>query len=240
MNRRVSTVFLMGLIVPAAMASLGGGAFRIEASSELGNGSIEISASELIYNPIQDSYSWQMAGPRDIRSESGALIGTLNQANVLYVVDPIITLNFLATAGGAATTFTITSALLSFPTINPAEAQASAGITVTDNNGDGATIAGLLPGSRTYGSNYNGLLATPFAYLASGVSAAPNQTAINAESFGFATIGAVSDMSSQWDFRLTAFDSASGTSRYEVRAVPEPATLAVLGLGMAALLRRRR
>ena len=48
----------------------------------------------------------------------------------------------------------------------------------------------------------------------------------------------VTSISASWDFTLSAFDSATGTSTFTI--VPAPASAALLGLGGLAAARRRR
>lgn len=240
MTKRVLAVLLGAAIVPGALADITGGAFRIDVSNEQGTGFLEFSSQNMTYHSQLDTWVWELAAPLEVRSASGALLATLDGANVVYVADPIIGLNFAVTSGASATTFTISSALLSFPTINPAEGQASAGMTVTDMDGNGATATGSLAGGKSYGAYYNGFQTVSFRNLVSSISVGPNGTATGSESYGFVPLGSVSDMSSVWDFTLSAHDSAAGTSRYEVRPVPEPASLVALALGAASLLRRRR
>jgi hypothetical protein len=116
-------------------------------------------------------------------------------------------------------------------------------VSVTDTNGDGATLA--ANGAGMYRSQYNGVFptGTDFAtLLASPVSAAGFSTVTSSEDFmggAFVPIGTtVDDISAAWQISLTAFDQASGTSVFTV--VPAPGSMALLGAGTLLAARRRR
>ncbi|MHB9038345.1 MAG: hypothetical protein ACYC64_16950 [Armatimonadota bacterium] len=153
--------------------------------------------------------------------------------------DPVITLNFVVLSGTSNTSFTISSALLSFPAIN-AEGTASAGVTVTDINGDTATATGLIPGSKFYEAAYNG--SSVFAKLVTSpiVAAAYGSTTGSENVPPWVGMGSVSSMQSKFSFSLTPGDSASGTSVYTIREVPEPTCLGVLAMGLVGLAAGRR
>lgn len=227
----------------SASADLGSLPFRVDVSSELGVSSFEVSVGDFEYNSALERWSWSLGAPVELRSSSGALVATINSASAYYIADPVVNMTFSVAAGGSATNFSISSALLSFPTINPAEGKATAATTVTDGDGDGATLTGNL-GGEAYRAHYNGFLGagTTFASLADSISAGSHSSNSTNETFGFVGMGAVSDMSSQFNFLLTANDLASGTSHYVVQLVPEPTTFAVLAgaFGLAAARRRRR
>lgn len=237
-----SVVVIVALCANFAFADLSPVAFRIEATNIAGSGSFEVPAASLQYNPQTQTYTWSQQTPLDLRSGTGALIATLEEASLTYVEDPQVNLSFAVTAGMNTTTFTIQSALLSFPTINSPEGRASAAFAITDVNGDGATLTGLSnPGS--FLAQYNGFVpnGTTFANLISSITAMPggsNNAAVTDPATGYRTIGVpVSDMSSQISFSLTAQDLASGTTNYEI--VPEPAAMTLLALGALAFVRRR-
>jgi hypothetical protein len=123
----------------------------------------------------------------------------------------------------------------------------TASLTITDvtNPASGSYNPTLLPDDATYGSNGN---AVPTSAHTSGVLSA-DWGAQNAESlsFGFPAIGF-----NPWDgdtYQITlsvTTDAANGSDTVSdtitVQAVPEPASMALLGSGMIALgaLRRRR
>ncbi len=135
--------------------------------------------------------------------------------------------------------YTITSAMLGgFSLVNPT-AQGSAGLTLTDWDSDGAYINGHEPepaGGFTFSALYNG--ANDAANILPGPAVGPDDgTAVSAPLLA-PVPGTVTNISSEWDFTLSANDEASGTSVYCL--VPEPCTMGLLAVGGLFVLRRRR
>lgn len=190
-----------------------------------------------------ERYDWLLESPFNICGEkSGNVMATIDSLSVTYIADPAVNLNFAVTAGGANTTFTIQSALLSFPVMNNPVGYASATATLTDINGNGASLTGLLGNNNDlYQASVNG---SAWAYLVDSFTAGAYAMAVGQDrrpvtAPNWETIpGAVSSMQSMYSFTLSAGDSASGTSHFEI-VVPEPATLALLGLGCVALRKRK-
>ncbi|MCL4220229.1 MAG: PEP-CTERM sorting domain-containing protein [Phycisphaerales bacterium] len=155
------------------------------------------------------------------------------------VAGQTVTLNFNVAAGASNTVFQVTSAQFgaAYPT---AWGRASAGVSVTDTLGNGATLAAV--GGAAYTAYYNAFGST-FASLLNGsvVAGAFSTATASAEFPGgglFGPVaGSVADISAEWTFAVSAFDIASGTSVFTV--VPAPASLALLGLGGLAMRRRR-
>ncbi|HRQ71425.1 MAG TPA: PEP-CTERM sorting domain-containing protein [Phycisphaerales bacterium] len=192
----------------------------------------------------QGNFYWNLDNPIDIKTKDGSVLATLGTASVTFIADPVIHLNFNVQANNQNTAFSVGSGLLSFPTISNAVGAASAAVSITDVNGNGVTFTPDAAGAHL--SHYNGEVpgGTQFASLLnSGFSAGAFATDTASDEFpgggGFAPIGVgVFDMSARWSFTLTAFDLASGTSVYTI--VPAPGSLALLGLGGLAAIRRRR
>lgn len=118
--------------------------------------------------------------------------------------------------------------------------------TVTDRDGDGATLATFGPGTSFYtamidGADWQSLYAhnqsvgagqflssnVPSTNFGSPIPSLPGPPALT-------TIGI------RLDFTLTPFDSASFTSNHVVIPVPEPQTAGLLLIGLALLAQRRR
>jgi len=227
------------VVVPIASADLSTVVLRVDAQNSSGAGFVEFTADQGSWNG--DTFTFDFSSGLDINDEFGQPIARLNRARFTAIEDPQIGLIFDVTAGNIDTVFSISSGLLSFPAINPAEGTAAATVTLTDagNNG-GALLAGTggSLGNRAYLAEANGL---QFAALVG-----PTITVINSggsqfgsgNTGGFQPMGSVSNMQAHFNFGLTANDSASGTSIYVVRAIPEPATIAMLVIA-AGLIRRR-
>jgi MYXO-CTERM domain-containing protein len=234
----------LSLTAPAS-AEITDVVIRIEATNSLGTGVFEGYLSEGSWQP-GGVFVWERATPMNFVNAQGEVIASMNAGRVRVINDPVVQLNFSVSAGTLDTSFVISSPLLSFPTINQAEGRATAGVTVTDTDGNGATLSGGR--SPLYTSRYNGLVpgGTLFTNLIAGpVTAAAFDSATDSESFpgggAFAPIaGPVSDMSARFAFTLSANDEASGTSSYEIREVPAPGAVALLGLGGLIAARRRR
>jgi hypothetical protein len=236
---RVLGVLLAAAISAPALADITGPAFRIDASNELGQGFFEVPESWGQWN--NGVWTWQAQIPYVVQNTAGLPIATLTNCAITYVEDPVVSLTFGVQAGSSATTFQISSALLNFPTISPATGNASAGVSITDLNGDGAQLTGLEPGGLAYRSQYNGLvpLGTDFASFITGpMTAGSFATVTDSGNVGPTAIGAaVSSMSARWNFTLTANDTAAGTSVFNI--VPAPGAGAVLAMGLLAFRRRR-
>jgi hypothetical protein len=118
-------------------------------------------------------------------------------------------------------------------------------MTLTDSGQDtGALLTGMAgpSGTDSYEANYNGLppAGTNFASFIPGlVTVVPGDSDSDSDGTGgFLPIpGAVTSMGSRFAFTLSADDSASGTSSFNIR-IPEPASVMLVLAGLMALRRR--
>jgi hypothetical protein len=218
------------------------------ATNAQGVGSVTISLAQGAPLP-NGGWQWVLVGP-PIPIMSGLnTLGTITQASITMIDSGgLVASSFAVTSGNSATNFMIGSGLVFFPTqINPS-ARASAGLTVTDNTGNGASVTGNRPGGSVYSSHYNGLApgGTTFSNLIAGPLVEPaafgsestNQSFPAAPGAFTTVVGSVSNLSTIWDFTVTANDQASGTSVFVL--TPAPGSVALLGLGGLVLGRRRR
>lgn len=216
----------------ATWADVSAVVFEVQATNNDGTAVYQVSASDLEWSPQYDAWVWNLAEMLELQDAEGDIIGILSGGSVRYKDDPFIALGFSAQAGGSPTTFTFSSALLSFPTINPATATASAGLTLTDTGGNGALLTGNGWGGGSFEADYNN--GTPFVSFIPSLSV-PNGSTAGAGNQPSTLLGPVFNMQSFFAFTLSAEDLASGTSSFNV--IPEPAALALLVLGLIA---RRR
>lgn len=194
-----------------------------------------------------DHSSWLWTAPADWSHDfvsGGTTLATLSSQggfSVRFDADPVVSINFTALAGPTTTLFTIASGLLTYDLIDPAQATASAGVTITDRDGDGAQLTGAYDGGFSYLANYNGLVpgGTNFASFNLDATAGTFATKTTFGNTGaFAAISPSSSQSAEFSFRLSANDSVSGTSVFAI--IPSPGAIATLGLAGLVAGRRRR
>jgi len=168
----------------------------------------------------------------------GQCLATIDDLSVEYVADPVITLGFAVQAGSSDTTFSITSATLTFPALTHPTGEASAEMMLEDLGGStGATAQAVAPDEGMFIATYNGT--STFAELIQQVAFSSGGPLTSDSSVGPDTIAdSVDSMQSRIAMTLSAGDKASGLFVYEI--VPEPATIGLLALGGVALLGRRR
>lgn len=254
MNKSASTR-VVGLLAGAGIAAGSASAgitdpgVVFEATNAQGTGSVSISLAQGSVLP-GGGWQWVLAGPPIPIMSGPNVIGTITQGSVTLIdqlPQPLLATSFAVQAGESNTSFSIQSALVSFPTINDTHARATAGITVTDVNGGGASVTGNRPNASVFSAHYNGQApaGAAFANLLSGGVSEPNPFGSESVSQnfpfgpGFSPLGTdASSASTIWDFTVSAGDAASGTSGFFL--VPAPASMALLSVAGGVMLRRRR
>jgi hypothetical protein len=190
------------------------------------------------YDEQTGVYDWNSVGSIVLSDPSGAALATIEGLGIYIDGDPIVSSNFLVTAGAADTQFDITTGVLTFPTLDPAEGVFSAQVGGTDLNGDGVFINGTTGSGRILDANSNG---QTFALIVDSMSAGPWGSAASSDIYpasGMASFPVpVSNMWTHAGFVLSANDRASSTSVYYV--IPEPQAIALLVFGSLTLLRKR-
>jgi MYXO-CTERM domain-containing protein len=228
----------------AAMADISETVFVIQATNANGMGTYVANFNQGRMDH-SGTYQWQLPGSMAIRSDSGVPIAMLNQAVIVGHEDPSVNLSFNVFSGAIETTFTITSATVSFASIANAQGRMSASVSITDLDGDGVTLhnSGGSPGAFSAFDNgsadFHDLFSGAIATLIAG------NTMTRSEDFpgggSFASIsGAVASISARFQFTLSPNDMASGTSVFTVQPVPSPGAMALLGLGGLVVVGRRR
>ena len=231
-SKTLTLLLLAGcaVLVPAraARAEFLGSAISIQ----IWTGGANLGQYELNVAIPSDPWGWELSAPLEIYSadNSGHLLATIDSLGIYLDGDPAVNLSFAVTAGATPTLISVASSTVVFAPLNGADAFATAALSITDGNGNGATAVGTYPGNKAYQANYNG--GSVFAQLVSPVVAGVNSSATGTERdplTGTLLIpGVTSSIQSRFSFVLSAFDSASGTSRFQVNIpgnnIPEPST----------------
>lgn len=173
--------------------------------------------------------------------------GTLRSLTIEVDADPQVSLSFDYVAGPSGNKVVVTPNIVSFPALTNPMGRATAAITVTDRNGDGAFVSGMHDGRmyQTYYAMENVPTVAYFTSLIDGPITVPAYLSdTRHESCDWQVLtGDVKWICSEFAFNLSPEDSASGTSVFIVQPVPEPGSMVALLSGCAGLLgfiRRRR
>lgn len=252
MATKLSTLCVAGtgiltLGATAASASITDPYIFVRATNDSGMGTLTIPVADATPGP-NGSFTFSLLAPVDIM-DGPNVIATITQLN--STVRPIlggqphtITLSFTFLAGSSMTRFEVDSTLMTFDEDLLSEAaRATAGISITDSDGDGASSMGNLPGGAHYTTRYNGQPGTTFANLLTGAYMAGSGQSMTADDrspgSGFTDLGGnVDDMSARWDFSLSANDQVGVTSSFFI--IPTPGAIALVGLAGLTMARRSR
>lgn len=231
-------------LASAASATLTDPFIFVRATNASGTGTFAVPLGDTMPGP-NGSTVFSLGAPVDIMSGPN-VIATLTQLN--STVRPImgtqphtITLSFTFFAGSSDTTFEVLSTVFTFddPLMNEA-GRATAGVTITDSDGDGASSEGTIGNGAHYRASYD---ANTFAdLLAAQLTAGPGQSNTASDRSpvnGFSPLaGGADSMSAEWGFTLSANDQIGVTSSFFI--IPAPGALALLGLGGLTMARRNR
>lgn len=247
-----------------AQADISNIIFQIEATNSLGSDSFTVYDDDLVYNPIQKTYSWDLGGMQDLQTSPVDIIGTLESAT-LAISDlswnyPRIYMNLVFQAGVLdVTEVRVRSPLVSFLTLpdGTSSGRATTSFSLTNtfdplHPGVLAELEGLGDPNDGHGMHtawYNSVAEPPdspdgteWAHLVNYVSAATEGDTITIggkqPDVGFQAIGDnLYNLSTEVGFSITAGDHMSTNTTWIV--MPEPASLGLLALATVVLLRRR-
>jgi uncharacterized protein (TIGR03382 family) len=232
----------LSVLAGQAAADIIGNPITVTVQNASGTGTFNVTLAECSYDANSQQWFYIQQGSRTVNDDNGRPIATFSGLNMFMAHDPAISLGFALQAAGTPTMVTISSALLTFPTLTNPTAHSSAGMSITDNSNDGTgvTMTGNY-GNFGYRADYNGLVPAGTLYsLHDPNFSSPGDGTSNSESGNnnAPILGNVSSMSASWSFVISASDSVSGTSNFTI--LPAPGAMGLLGVGALVVSRRRR
>ncbi len=219
----------VGMAVAASSAAGADDMLVIRASSGLGSGQLALQSSSLVYDPAQATWRLSFAGPRNIVSESGAVIASISAGDLWVRSSSQIDLNLTVVSGAAQASIDIESIDLSFARIpaNLAQARARARCHVYDLNGNGAQLlSNGTPGEGVFRGLVNPYRdgAATFSQLVGFVSCGPNGNAYGQQldpPSGTRAVGAAVDsFAVDMGFLLSAGDRVVISTTFDVDPNP--------------------
>lgn len=261
-RKNTRPILCAGLLVTLASQSYGATLtvsdpfLRVTATNAQGSGTFSVPFPDpnidSIVDPSFTGWGWSLTsigGPVDIM-DGPTRIGTITNL-VAQVwrevlgngdVEHRINLVYTVVSGNVDTQFSVLSPMFSFKALPDQIGNASAGMTLTDQNFNGSSLSGDFANNASFNARYN--TSTDFALLrtndlSTGAGGSANDPPVNVqEVFAGPALVPVVNMQSEFRFTLSAFDSSGGTSTYVF--VPSPGSISLLALGGLTFLRRRR
>jgi hypothetical protein len=206
------------LILPVG-AKAGVVNFSITVSADNGVSQVDQTFNGSGYTDADGTFVWTLGAPMAL------LDGSIDSLKVTVNSDPEVGVYFGFKSNSSTQVWSISDAFTFAPLVNPT-AYASAGVTLTDMGAPGATITGLFDGGKTFQATYNG--SSVFANLVNGFSINGGTLTASEDTPTQVINDTLTSIGSEFRFKLSAGDAASGTSTFDV--VPEPATMAILVL----------
>lgn len=236
----------VGALGSAAQAEIIGPGITITATNSLGTSTYTVELDD----PFSETFpngNWRYVLPDPVvmRNDTGDVIATLNDLRGDVFTNPHVLIVFDVTAGMSDTVFQVSSAI---ETVGPFPAASAMGggaaaMTWADSNGvGGATVTGLYGDGAAHRMLINGVapgFGNPLASVLVGpftVASGTDSTFVNTG--GIPAGVAITSIGSQFRFRLSAGDTATGNSTFTV--IPTPGAAALLGLGIFAYGFRRK
>lgn len=212
-------------------------AITITAASAEGTATLEIMVSQGTWSG--GDWSFSAAGDIELRDPgTGARIALLRNLSCEILADPSVGVNFTGIAGPVETMFSFSSGYLTYAPITDSLGTVSAGVSVTDNDADGAVFTGLFAGDAMRALYDEDLV---FDTLIAGFTVPVDDTRTMDErspASGYTPLGTTERVAIEWEFLLSANDQASGTSRFLI--IAEPGTFGLMILAGVIAVRRRR